>query len=145
MFATTQVCADTLVGSQLTRGISGGQKRRVTLGERIVGPCRALFMGAPSLAPPPPIPSQHRHTGPCPHPSCTLPAVACILHTASINASHHPAQCRDVAALRALCLELLIAVRGTSNDVSRLGLRHSYVVFSRIQKETTVVLLSGTR
>jgi len=38
------VCADTLVGSQLTRGISGGQKKRLTTGTHILGPCRALFM-----------------------------------------------------------------------------------------------------
>jgi hypothetical protein len=29
-----QVCADTLIGSQLVRGISGGQKKRVTTGEK---------------------------------------------------------------------------------------------------------------
>lgn len=44
-----QVCADTLVGSQLTRGISGGQKKRLTTGSHILGPCRALFMGASHL------------------------------------------------------------------------------------------------
>ncbi|PQQ17542.1 pleiotropic drug resistance protein 1 isoform X2 [Prunus yedoensis var. nudiflora] len=37
-------CADTLVGDQLLRGISGGQKKRVTTGEMLVGPARALFM-----------------------------------------------------------------------------------------------------
>ncbi|BFG42856.1 hypothetical protein CerSpe_291300 [Prunus speciosa] len=37
-------CADTLVGDQLIRGISGGQKKRVTTGEMLVGPARALFM-----------------------------------------------------------------------------------------------------
>ncbi|XP_021831394.1 pleiotropic drug resistance protein 1-like [Prunus avium] len=37
-------CADTLMGDQLLRGISGGQKKRVTTGEMLVGPARALFM-----------------------------------------------------------------------------------------------------
>ncbi|CAL9165196.1 unnamed protein product [Musa hybrid cultivar] len=37
-------CADTMIGDEMLRGISGGQKKRVTTGEMIVGPSRALFM-----------------------------------------------------------------------------------------------------
>jgi ABC-type multidrug transport system ATPase subunit/ABC-type multidrug transport system permease subunit len=38
------ICANTLVGDNMHRGISGGQKKRVTTGEMIVGPTKALFM-----------------------------------------------------------------------------------------------------
>ncbi|KAK8936592.1 Pleiotropic drug resistance protein 3 [Platanthera zijinensis] len=38
------ICADTMVGDNMRRGISGGQRKRVTTGEMIVGPTRALFM-----------------------------------------------------------------------------------------------------
>ncbi|KAK9815219.1 hypothetical protein WJX72_000157 [[Myrmecia] bisecta] len=38
------VCADTIVGNQLVRGISGGQRKRVTTGEVIVGPIKTLFL-----------------------------------------------------------------------------------------------------
>eukprot|EP00250_Pteridium_aquilinum_P022353 c25359_g2_i2 orf=102-4673(+) len=38
------VCADTIVGDEMRRGISGGQRKRVTTGEMLVGPCLALFM-----------------------------------------------------------------------------------------------------
>ncbi|KAF3450816.1 hypothetical protein FNV43_RR06905 [Rhamnella rubrinervis] len=39
-----EVCADTLVGDEMIRGISGGQRKRVTTGEMLVGPSKALFM-----------------------------------------------------------------------------------------------------
>ncbi|KAJ1284254.1 hypothetical protein BS78_03G191100 [Paspalum vaginatum] len=39
-----EICADTVVGNEMMRGISGGQRKRVTTGEMLVGPARALFM-----------------------------------------------------------------------------------------------------
>ncbi|XP_074329259.1 ABC transporter G family member 31-like isoform X2 [Apium graveolens] len=38
------VCADTVVGSDMLRGVSGGQRKRVTTGEMVVGPRKTLFM-----------------------------------------------------------------------------------------------------
>ncbi|KAM5558678.1 hypothetical protein ABKV19_020388 [Rosa sericea] len=37
-------CGDTMVRDQMIRGISGGQKKRITTGEMLVGPAKALFM-----------------------------------------------------------------------------------------------------
>lgn len=37
-------CRDTILGDQMKRGISGGQRKRVTTGEMIVGPSKVLFM-----------------------------------------------------------------------------------------------------
>ncbi|XP_059459725.1 pleiotropic drug resistance protein 1-like [Corylus avellana] len=39
-----EVCADIIVGDEMLRGISGGQKKRVTTGEMLVGPASTLFM-----------------------------------------------------------------------------------------------------
>ncbi|KAK2978894.1 hypothetical protein RJ640_030943 [Escallonia rubra] len=38
------ICADIIVGDEMMRGISGGQRKRVTTGEMLVGPAKALFM-----------------------------------------------------------------------------------------------------
>ncbi|WVZ78811.1 hypothetical protein U9M48_026461 [Paspalum notatum var. saurae] len=39
-----QLCADTLVGNDMARGISGGQRKRVTIGEMLVSPAKVLLM-----------------------------------------------------------------------------------------------------
>ncbi|KAK9170462.1 hypothetical protein Syun_002602 [Stephania yunnanensis] len=39
-----EICSDIIVGDAMTRGISGGQRKRVTTGEMLVGPQRAFFM-----------------------------------------------------------------------------------------------------
>ncbi|WJZ94695.1 hypothetical protein VitviT2T_013531 [Vitis vinifera] len=38
------ICADIMVGDEMIRGIFGGQRKRVTTGEMLVGPSKALFM-----------------------------------------------------------------------------------------------------
>lgn len=42
--SVVQICADTVVGDAMLRGISGGQKKRVTTAEMIVGPKKTLFL-----------------------------------------------------------------------------------------------------
>ncbi|MED6217335.1 ABC transporter G member 32 [Stylosanthes scabra] len=38
------ICGDTLVGDEMLKGISGGQKKRLTTGELLIGPARVLYM-----------------------------------------------------------------------------------------------------
>ena len=37
-----EICADTIIGNAMTRGVSGGQKKRVTTGAR--GPSRLFWL-----------------------------------------------------------------------------------------------------
>lgn len=62
------VCADTVVGGAMMRGISGGQRKRVTTGEMIVGPARALFADEIS-------------TGESPHMTLTVPRISLKFNT----------------------------------------------------------------
>eukprot|EP01018_Ginkgo_biloba_P031440 Gb_04573 [translate_table: standard] len=38
------ICSETMIGDAMVRGISGGQRKRVTTGEMIVSPTKTLFM-----------------------------------------------------------------------------------------------------
>ncbi|KAJ0028865.1 hypothetical protein Pint_35967 [Pistacia integerrima] len=38
------ICADTILGDNMRRGVSGGQRKRVTTGEMLVGPAKVLLM-----------------------------------------------------------------------------------------------------
>ncbi|KAL0921025.1 hypothetical protein M5K25_008052 [Dendrobium thyrsiflorum] len=38
------ICGDVVVGDEMRKGISGGEKKRLTTGEMIVGPTKTLFM-----------------------------------------------------------------------------------------------------
>ncbi|RYQ99046.1 hypothetical protein Ahy_B07g086895 [Arachis hypogaea] len=38
------ICSETIVGNEMIRGVSGGQRKRVTTGEMVVGPRKTLFM-----------------------------------------------------------------------------------------------------
>ncbi|XP_044505622.1 ABC transporter G family member 39-like isoform X2 [Mangifera indica] len=38
------MCADTIIGDNMRRGVSGGQRKRVTTGEMLVGPAKVLLM-----------------------------------------------------------------------------------------------------
>ena len=37
-------CADTVVGNRLLRGVSGGQRKRVTIGEILMSQARTLLL-----------------------------------------------------------------------------------------------------
>ncbi|MED6148583.1 ABC transporter G member 31 [Stylosanthes scabra] len=39
-----EICSETIVGNEMIRGVSGGQRKRVTTGEMVVGPRKTLFM-----------------------------------------------------------------------------------------------------
>jgi len=40
--------ADTIVGDAITRGVSGGEKRRVTIGVELVKPARVIYLDEPT-------------------------------------------------------------------------------------------------
>ena len=42
--AVSQVCSETLIGNDQIRGVSGGQRKRVTTGELLVSPKKTLFL-----------------------------------------------------------------------------------------------------
>lgn len=42
--AVFQVCSETLIGNDQIRGVSGGQRKRVTTGELLVSPKKTLFL-----------------------------------------------------------------------------------------------------
>ncbi|XP_047047902.1 ABC transporter G family member 41-like [Lolium rigidum] len=65
-------CADVLVGDAMRRGISGGEKKRLTTGEMIVGPSKAFFMDEISTG----LDS-----------STTFQIVSCLQHLAHISES----------------------------------------------------------
>ena len=41
-------CADTLIGDEMIRGISGGEKRRTCIGVELVADCDILFLDEPT-------------------------------------------------------------------------------------------------
>ncbi len=48
---------DTILGDNLIRGVSGGERKRVTIAEMIMGFSRVLVLGEWVPPPPPPLPS----------------------------------------------------------------------------------------
>jgi ABC-type multidrug transport system ATPase subunit/ABC-type multidrug transport system permease subunit len=43
-----RACQNTIVGNELLRGVSGGEKKRVTVGEILLGPAKAVFLDEPT-------------------------------------------------------------------------------------------------
>lgn len=56
-------CADTIVGDGMTRGVSGGEKKRVTSGEVMVGPSKVLLMDEITTGTRPLVPLAHAAPG----------------------------------------------------------------------------------
>ena len=44
LLVALQICSDTIVGNAMMRGVSGGQRKRVTTAELIVAPKKTLFL-----------------------------------------------------------------------------------------------------